>query len=191
MSNTQQTIKPETVMKRISQIRDELDSPPLAENKIIVEALISQCLTNMDDDKARSQAWTMLRSQVSFYGFEFPSEATNPLGYSTIGEVGQNVHTVYADLENVIVEALSPYWEKLSLCSRHGGGAYDDLRQMLQVRIFSRIETTIVQGFNEGRWLGKMNKDGILQGFTHVQKEASPSTNEETSSNEETMTEGA
>jgi len=176
---------------RIEQIEENIASGGvLAPQKLALEGMIGQA-KSQDDDSKREAFWVSLRGFCKAMGFEFPSaESSNPKGYGTLDEnIQSSVRPVYKALRTAIVEALSPLWENLQVTARHGGGSYQDVEELVDIRLMNRFETSIVEAIQDGRYNGDVKK-GVISNYAHIVKEEQ--TADESSDDSSTeQTEGA
>ncbi|UVF62482.1 hypothetical protein QKV95_gp008 [Poseidoniales virus YSH_150918] len=180
-----------TMLMRIEQIEENIASGGvLAPQKLALEGMIGQA-KSQDDDQKREAFWVSLRGFCKAMGFEFPSaESSNPKGYSTLDEsIQSNVRPVHNDLRSAIVTALSPLWENLQVTARHGGGAYQDVEELVDIRLMNRFEVSIVEAIQDNRYNGKV-KNGVIVGYNHIEKEEQPA-DESTDDSSTEQTEGA
>ena len=178
-----------TMLMRIEQIEENIASGGvLAPQKLALEGMIGQA-KSQDDDSKREAFWVSLRGFCKAMGFEFPSaESSNPKGYNTLDENIQSaVRPVHNASRTAIVEALSPLWENLQVIARHGGGSYQNVEELIDVRLMDRFENSIVQAIQDGRYNGDVKK-GVIVGYNHIVKEEQTA---DESTDDSTDTEGA
>ena len=163
-----------TMLMRIEQIEQNIsEGGVLAPQKAALDGMIGKAKEFTDDEK-REAFWVPLRSFCKAMGFEFPSaESSNPKGYGTLDEsIQSNVRPVHNALRTAIVEALSPLWGNLQITARHGGGAYQNVEELVDIRLMNRFETSIVEAIQDGRYNGDVKK-GVISNYTHIVKEES------------------